>query len=155
MTSPSVFRRGLALLGACTLLLSVASLPTMAAELLTEEEMAKVVTTPSGLKYVDVKVGEGPEVKSGDKTQMHYVGRLMENGKKFDSSRDRGQTFPYVHKVSGVIPGWTEGVNGMKEGGIRKLIIPSRLGYGSRGAGGAIPPNADLFFEIEIVKIEN
>ena len=78
----------------------------------------------------------------------------MENGKKFDSSKDRGQPFPYQHKVSGVIPGWTEGVEGMKVGGVSKLLIQSKLGYGSRGAGGAIPPNSDLFFEIEILEIE-
>jgi len=124
-------------------------------ELFTEEEKAKMVTTKSGLKYVDVKVGTGELVESGDPLKMHYTGRLMENGKKFDSSKDRGKPFDYTHKVSGVIPGWTAGVEGMRVGGVRKLLIPYRLGYGSRGAGAAIPPNADLYFEIEILEKVN
>lgn len=109
----------------------------------------------SGLKIIDSKVGEGEAVKSGDMIQVHYTGWLYENGQrgaKFDSSVDRGEPFEFTVGY-GVIDGWSEGVVGMKPGGRRELIIPPALGYGARGAGGVIPPNATLDFEIELLKI--
>jgi len=110
-----------------------------------------IVTTPSGLKYVDLVVGTGPAVKTGDAVVVKYVGRLQD-GTKFDASADHGDgTFPYVQGVTSLIPGWTEGTSTMKVGGKRKLIIPPQLGYGMEGAGGVIPPNATLIFEIELV----
>jgi peptidylprolyl isomerase len=109
-----------------------------------------IITTPSGLKYVDLVVGTGPAVKNGDHLAVNYEGRLL-NGTKFDSSYDRGQPFELVLGVSQVIQGWTEGLNGMKVGGKRKLIIPPQLGYGQQGAGDVIPPNATLIFKVEIV----
>jgi len=112
-----------------------------------------IVTTPSGLKYVDLKVGDGPAVKQGDHVVVNYVGTLTD-GKKFDSSYDRNQPFDYIQGVTSLIPGWTEGTSTMKVGGKRKLIIPPNLGYGLEGAGDAIPPNATLIFEIELVSIQ-
>jgi peptidylprolyl isomerase len=112
-----------------------------------------VVTTPSGLKYVDVKVGTGPAAKTGDQLSVNYEGKLLD-GTKFDSSYDRGEPFPLVLGVSQVIQGWTEGLAGMKAGGIRKLIIPPQLGYGLQGNGDVIPPNATLIFKVEIVAIK-
>jgi FKBP-type peptidyl-prolyl cis-trans isomerase len=111
-----------------------------------------VVTTPSGLKYVDLVVGTGPAVKSGDHVSVNYVGKLLD-GTKFDASADHGGTFDYQQGVTSLIAGWTEGTSTMKVGGKRKLIIPPQLGYGMEGAGGGvIPPNATLIFEIELVK---
>ena len=112
----------------------------------------KIVTTASGLKYEDLKVGEGAEARSGDRVEVHYTGWL-ENGTKFDSSVDRGKPFPFPLGAGRVIKGWDQGVAGMKVGGKRKLIIPPALGYGERGAGGVIPPNATLIFEVELLKI--
>jgi FKBP-type peptidyl-prolyl cis-trans isomerase len=116
---------------------------------------SKVVTTPSGLKYEDVKVGTGAEAKSGQNATVHYTGWLWADGKKgnkFDSSKDRGQPFSFPLGGGRVIKGWDEGVQGMKPGGTRMLTIPSELGYGARGAGGAIPPNATLLFEVELIE---
>lgn len=113
----------------------------------------KVVTTPSGLKYEDVKVGDGVTPKPGQTVVVHYTGTL-ENGTKFDSSRDRGQPFKFNIGKGEVIKGWDEGVITMKVGGERKLTIPPDLGYGSRGAGGVIPPNATLLFDVELLGIE-
>ena len=112
----------------------------------------KIVTTASGLKYEDLKVGDGAEAKNGDRVEVHYTGWL-ENGTKFDSSVDRGKPFPFPLGAGRVIKGWDQGVAGMKVGGKRKLIIPPALGYGERGAGGVIPPNATLIFEVELLKI--
>jgi FKBP-type peptidyl-prolyl cis-trans isomerase len=113
-----------------------------------------VVTTASGLKYVDLVVGTGPAVKTGDHVVVKYVGKLMD-GTKFDASADHGDgTFDYVQGVTSLIPGWTEGTSTMKVGGKRKLIIPPQLGYGMQGAGDAIPPNATLIFEIELLAIK-
>lgn len=112
----------------------------------------KTVTTASGLKYIDVKVGKGPSPARGKLVKVHYVGTL-ENGKKFDSSVDRNQPFEFVIGVGQVIPGWDEGVMGMKVGGKRKLIIPAKLGYGAAGAGGDIPPNATLLFDVELLGV--
>ena len=112
----------------------------------------KVVTTASGLKYVDVAVGTGEEAKKGQRVRVHYTGWLKD-GTKFDSSVDRGQPFEFPLGAGRVIKGWDEGVAGMKVGGKRKLIIPPQLGYGDRGAGGVIPPGAELTFEVELLGI--
>jgi peptidylprolyl isomerase len=113
---------------------------------------AKPVTTASGLKYTDVKVGSGASPVKGKQVKVHYTGTL-ENGKKFDSSVDRNEPFTFVIGVGQVIAGWDEGVMSMKVGGKRKLIIPSKLGYGAAGAGGVIPPNATLLFDVELLDV--
>lgn len=110
-------------------------------------------TTPSGLRYEDLTVGDGAEAKGrGQTVSVHYTGWL-EDGTKFDSSLDRDDPFSFPLDCSYVIKGWDEGVKGMKIGGKRKLIIPSGLGYGERGAGGVIPANATLIFEVELLVI--
>lgn len=125
---------------------------TPAAAVEKDKETGKpIVTTPSGLKYVDLVVGTGPAVKTGDHVVVKYVGKLT-NGTTFDASSAHGDgTFPYVQGVTSLIPGWTEGTSTMKVGGKRKLIIPPQLGYGMQGAGDVIPPNSTLIFEIEVV----
>ena len=102
----------------------------------------KVITTESGLKYIDVKVGDGDEAKKGTTVSVHYTGTLKD-GTKFDSSKDRGKPFSFPLGAGRVIKGWDEGVAGMKVGGTRKLIIPPELGYGKKGAGNVIPPDAE------------
>jgi FKBP-type peptidyl-prolyl cis-trans isomerase len=128
--------------------------PSGAANAETDKETGKpIVTTPSGLKYVDLVVGTGPAVKTGDHVSVTYVGKLLD-GTKFDASADHpdmGPTFDYVQGVTSLIAGWTEGTSTMKVGGKRKLIIPPQLGYGMQGAGDAVPPNATLIFEIAMV----
>jgi len=109
-------------------------------------------TTPSGLQYVDKTVGTGASPQKGQKVFVHYTGWLLD-GKKFDSSRDRGQPFSFSLGRGEVIKGWDEGVATMKVGGTRELIIPPDLAYGARGAGGVIPPNATLKFEVELLEI--
>src|ERR671924_167150 len=108
-----------------------------------------VQTTPSGLRYIDEQVGEGASIQSGQTVSVHYTGWLT-NGTKFDSSRDRRDPFVFNLGKGQVIQGWDEGVQGMKVGGKRKLTIPPAMAYGSRGAGGVIPPNATLVFEVEL-----
>lgn len=118
----------------------------------TQKEEGKTVTTTSGLKYIDVVVGKGASPVTGKQVKVHYTGTL-ENGAKFDSSVDRKEPFSFVIGVGQVIKGWDEGVMTMKAGGKRKLIIPSALGYGARGAGGVIPPNATLLFDVELLDV--
>ncbi|MDP3092856.1 MAG: FKBP-type peptidyl-prolyl cis-trans isomerase [Nitrospira sp.] len=113
----------------------------------------KEITTPSGLQYIDQVVGTGDTAKAGQTVSVHYTGWLT-NGKKFDSSVDRGQPFSFRLGVGQVIKGWDEGVQGMKIGGKRKLTIPSNLGYGARGAGGLIPPHATLVFDVELLGVQ-
>jgi FKBP-type peptidyl-prolyl cis-trans isomerase FkpA len=119
-----------------------------------EKKEPKVVTTASGLQYEEIKEGTGPAAKAGDTVVVHYTGWLKSDGKKFDSSLDRGEPFEFKLGAGMVIKGWDEGVQGIKVGGKRKLIIPAKLGYGERGAGKVIPPNADLVFEVELLKIK-
>ena len=111
-------------------------------------------TTASGLQFEDILVGTGAEAQPGRNVTVHYTGWLFENGaqgEKFDSSKDRGE--PFIFPLGGgmVIKGWDEGVQGMKVGGQRTLIIPANLGYGARGVGGVIPPNATLKFDVELL----
>ena len=115
------------------------------------------VTTPSGLKITDTKVGTGASPRTGQTCVMHYTGWLYVNGAKgakFDSSKDRGEPFEFPIGTGRVIKGWDEGVATMKVGGARTLIIPPDLGYGARGAGGVIPPNATLIFDVELLGVK-
>ncbi len=115
------------------------------------------VTTASGLQYDDVTLGTGAEATAGAHVTVHYTGWLQNPdgsaGKKFDSSKDRGDPFDFPLGAGNVIQGWDEGVQGMKVGGLRRLVIPSALGYGPRGAGGVIPPNATLIFDVELLAV--
>jgi peptidylprolyl isomerase len=114
----------------------------------------KLITTKSGLKYIEMKVGKGPSPKTGQDVTVHYVGTLM-NGKKFDSSHDRGQPFTFTIGQGQVIKGWDEGVMTMNVGGKRKLIIPANLAYGPGGTpDGTIPPGATLNFEVELLGVK-
>ena len=115
------------------------------------------MTTPTGLQITDTKVGTGATPKTGQICVMHYTGWLYQNGakgQKFDSSVDRGQPFEFPIGTRRVIAGWDEGVATMKVGGKRTLVIPPELGYGARGAGGVIPPNATLIFEVELLDVK-
>ena len=116
-----------------------------------EEEF---VTTPSGLKYLDLRKGTGEEAKKGSFVFVHYTGWFTETGKKFDSSKDRNTPFSFRLGNKEVIKGWDEGVAGMKVGGKRKLIVPAELGYGKEGRGVEIPPNAELTFEVELLRVK-
>lgn len=113
-------------------------------------------TTPSGLQYEDTIVGDGAQATAGQSVRVHYTGWLYNDGQqgaKFDSSRDRNDPFEFPLGAGMVIKGWDEGVQGMKIGGQRTLIIPASLGYGARGAGGVIPPNATLKFDVELLAV--
>ena len=111
------------------------------------------VTTPSGLKYIDIEEGDGATPKAGQTVIVHYIGTL-EDGTEFDSSVGRNRPFSFRIGTGQVIKGWDEGLSTMKVGGKRQLIIPPELGYGSRGAGGVIPPNATLVFDVELLRIQ-
>ncbi|MBX7136473.1 MAG: FKBP-type peptidyl-prolyl cis-trans isomerase [Oligoflexia bacterium] len=116
----------------------------------------KIVSLPSGLKYEDTKLGSGAEAVSGKQIEVHYTGWLDDHGKKgtkFDSSVDHGQTFKFPLGQGMVIKGWDQGFAGMKVGGKRTLMIPPDLGYGASGAGAAIPPNASLIFDVELLGV--
>ncbi len=114
---------------------------------------AGMITTPSGLAYQDLVPGSGPSPTAGKLVRVHYTGWLQD-GTKFDSSLDSGQPFEFPLGTGQVIPGWDEGVMTMKVGGKRKLVVPPQLGYGARGAGGAIPPNATLTFEVILLDVQ-
>lgn len=120
----------------------------------TKKDKMDALKTDSGLMYIDLEVGTGDEAVEGKSVSLHYTGWLTSNGNKFDSSLDRGQPLPaFILGTGSVIKGWDEGVVGMKVGGKRKLIIPPDLAYGSRGSGAAIPPNAELVFEVELLQV--
>ena len=118
------------------------------------QEEPEVVKGKNGLEYIDLVVGDGLDARRGDQVTVHYTGWL-EDGTKFDSSLDRGQPFVFPLGGGRVIQGWDLGVAGMKVGGKRKLMIPAKLGYGKRGAGDAIPPNANLIFEVELLSVKS
>ena len=120
-------------------------------------DVQETVTTSSGLQYIEHAVGSGDAAKAGDSVAVHYTGWLYndgEKGAKFDRSVDRGQTFSFPLGAGRVIKGWDEGVAGMQPGGKRTLILKPDLGYGASGAGGVIPPNATLMFDVELIEIQ-
>jgi len=129
----------------CTALLSVALSPAAFAQ-------SGPVTTPSGLVYQSIKDGSGTSPTAADTVKVHYKGTFPDSGKEFDSSYKRGE--PIEFPLSGVIPCWTEGVQKMKPGGKAKLVCPPNIAYGARGAGGVIPPNATLNFEVELISVK-
>lgn len=116
-------------------------------------EGIEITTTSTGLQYQELAAGSGPAAEQGDTVAVHYTGWLTD-GTKFDSSLDRGTPFEFTLGRGGVIQGWEEGVAGMQVGGVRKLFIPAELGYGDRGVGDIIPPNAPLVFEVELLEIK-
>jgi peptidylprolyl isomerase len=138
-------RCGLPLLALAALLFAQTAENTIGGE-------KKVITTKSGLKYIDEKEVTGKTAKAGNTVEVHYTGWLKD-GTKFDSSKDRGRPFSFKLGAGKVIKGWDEGVAGMKEGGRRKLIIPAELAYGERGFGNVIPPNSELTFEVDLLKV--
>ena len=150
-------RTALSALGAA---LAAAGILTTGARRATAQTPGSTMTTPSGLKIIDSKVGTGASPKRGQICVMHYTGWLYDetakdhHGKKFDSSVDRNEPFEFPIGQGQVIAGWDEGVASMKVGGKRTLIIPAKLGYGTRGAGGVIPPNATLVFDVELIGVK-
>ena len=146
------FRRTTTLAAFCLVTASVLAAPSAMAQ-----SPGKTMTTSSGLQITDSKVGTGATPKPGQTAVVHYTGWLYQDGakgKKFDSSVDRGQPFQFTLGAKQVIAGWDEGVAGMKVGGTRTLTIPPELGYGARGAPGAIPPNATLIFDVELLQVQ-
>ena len=144
--------------GAFAALAVIVAIVTSASAGFAPAKAQPVMTTPDGLKIIDLKIGTGASPKTGQTVVVHYTGWLYENGKKgakFDSSVDRGQPFEFPIGQQKVIAGWDEGVATMKVGGKRTLIIPPALGYGARGAGGVIPPNATLMFDVELLGVKN
>ncbi len=151
------FLRGCAVPALCAALAAAGILTTGAITTANAQTPGTTMTTASGLKIIDTQVGTGPMPTPGQTCVMHYTGWLYENGakgKKFDSSVDRGKPFEFVIGRGQVIAGWDEGVATMKVGGKRTLIIPPKLGYGARGAGGVIPPNATLMFDVELLGVK-
>lgn len=140
-----------ALLKCCLCLAPLLLSNTLRAEEAAMDTKSAYQTTQTGLKIHDKTIGTGDQARAGQQVTVHYVGTL-ENGKQFDSSRSRGQPFSFRLGVGQVIQGWDEGVQGMKVGGVRKLLIPSHLGYGERGIG-PIPGNATLVFEVELLGV--
>ncbi|MDS3859316.1 FKBP-type peptidyl-prolyl cis-trans isomerase [Thermosynechococcaceae cyanobacterium BACA0444] len=131
----------------------LAQTPPLPTQPMTQSSDADYTTTPSGLKYRDLKVGTGVEPKKGQVVVVDYTGTLT-NGKTFDSSRDRGQPFQFTIGVGQVIKGWDEGVGTMRVGGRRELVIPANLAYGSRAVGGVIPANSTLVFDVELLGVK-
>lgn len=152
---PAVFSAPLK--AACVTAALLGSLLPMASTFAADAPVA-AVTTASGLQYVDVVIGKGDVATTGHTVQVHYTGWLQNpdgsTGKKFDSSKDRGDPFAFTLGGGRVIRGWDEGVAGMRVGGMRKLTIPAALGYGARGASNVIPPNATLLFDVELLGVK-
>ena len=149
--------RASALLALSVAIASTALLAAGAAAPAIAQTPGRTMTTASGLQITDTQVGTGASPKTGQTCVMHYTGWLYQNGakgQKFDSSVDRGQPFEFPLGLGRVIKGWDEGVASMKVGGKRTLIIPPELGYGARGAGGVIPPNATLMFDVELLAVK-
>jgi peptidylprolyl isomerase len=141
----------------CLVALFVALLGASAATTATAQVIGQTIMTPSGLRITDSTIGTGATPRAGQICAMHYTGWLYQNGKKgekFDSSLDRGKPFEFTIGRRQVIAGWDEGVATMKVGGKRTLIIPPELGYGARGAGNVIPPNATLIFDVELLDVK-
>jgi FKBP-type peptidyl-prolyl cis-trans isomerase FkpA len=150
MESPRILSRALL---AAVLLAAVSPLPPSAfAAQEKPPANGREVVMPSGLKYVDLKIGQGEEAATGKIVEVHYVGWL-ENGIKFDSSRDRDRPFTFRLGAGDAIKGWDEGLAGMKVGGKRKLTIPPELGFGKQGVGSVVPPNAVLYYEFELLVV--
>jgi peptidylprolyl isomerase len=150
-TGRRVFRAGAIIIALAGVFATSALTPA------TAQQTGTTVTTPSGLKIIDTQVGTGDTPKTGQVCVMHYTGWLYKDGAKgakFDSSVDRGEPFEFNIGAGEVIGGWDEGVASMKVGGKRTLIIPPELGYGARGAGGLIPPNATLMFDVELLGVK-
>jgi peptidylprolyl isomerase len=137
----------------CILAFSFSIISCSSTKTAKSDNSPKMITTPSGLQYYDIVEGTGPMPKTGQKVSVHYVGTLQ-NGNKFDSSRDRNQPFQFNIGTGSVIKGWDEGVATMKVGGKRQLIIPPGLAYGSRAMGDKIPANSTLIFEVELLDIK-
>jgi FKBP-type peptidyl-prolyl cis-trans isomerase len=144
---------------ACTAFNAIAQTPASSSAAASELS-SKLSATVTELQKIDVKQGTGPEAQAGKPVVVHYTGWLYDpaapegKGRKFDSSRDRGTPFDFPLGAGRVIKGWDQGVAGMKVGGQRRLIIPPQLGYGERGAGGVIPPNATLMFDVELIDVK-
>ena len=146
--------RSLSVAAIAALLLAFGTLASADTSAPTPVKGMKAVVLPDGLEYVDIRKGNGAEAKAGKKVKVHYTGWLADSKKKFDSSVDRHEPIEFTLGSGMVIKGWDEGIEGMKVGGRRQLHIPAKLGYGERGAGGAIPPNADLIFDCALVAVE-